>query len=114
GAAVPTLNRRARPAVVEHSEDDVNPEATAVPTRSAGVGRQLEALHVPRVARLPDLDRAEARRRLCRMDEAARSVPTDMRPLSDGMRRPVAPGLSVVGAYSPPGDAAVAAAARGG
>src|SRR5207253_10523004 len=39
-----TLHRRGQPAVLERAEEDVDAEAAAVPTRAAGVGRELHAL----------------------------------------------------------------------
>src|SRR6185437_8514845 len=100
--------------VLEHVEVHLDAQAAAVAARAAGVPAQLDLLEQPRVLRLPDLRRREARRRFPVVDQAVRAVAADRGALPDRVRCAVGPRLACGFAYSPPDEGCdVAAAACG-
>src|SRR5262249_19755365 len=68
------LERRRDPRVLEHVEMHVHAQPAAVLPGPAGVGCELDLLHEPGVARLPDLRWGEPAGRLPVVDKAARAV----------------------------------------
>src|SRR5262249_57735569 len=95
--------RRVR--VLEHVEEHVDTEPSALAAGAPRVRRQLDLLEQPRVAGFPDLDRRKACRGLAVVDQARSSVPARVAALADRVRRPVRPRLTCAVPYAPPHDA---------